>query len=84
MANKFGTPTLTLEHVRTLPMFGKLSLQQRRYVLSIVAGASAPVAYAAAYDADSLTAAKACHTPMRSRKVQRILSVAFGVELGRA
>jgi hypothetical protein len=80
VAKKFGEPSLTSEQVQNLPLFAKLSGQQGKYVLAILAGAEPPVAYAAAYNVDDpVTAAKACHTPIKSHKVQKILHLAYGV-----
>src|ERR1700679_142844 len=79
--SKFGVPKLTIEQLKSLPQFQKLTVPQRSYALSIVAGATASIAYSAAYPtASSANAARACHVPLRSKKLRALLAVAFGVE----
>jgi hypothetical protein len=80
MANKFGVPKLSAEQVKTLPIFATLTPHQKTYALAIIAGAASPVAYAAAFpSATPDTAARACHAPLRSKKIQKLLGAAFGV-----
>src|ERR1700677_2270575 len=79
MANKFGEPKLTTEQVKSLPLFEKLTPHQKTYLLAIIAGAAPRVAYAAAFpNATPETAARACHVPLRSKKIQRLLAATFG------
>ena len=80
MANKFGTPKLSVEQVKTLPLFAKLTSHQKTYLLAIIAGASAPNAYSAAFPSATVeNASRACNVPMRSKKVKQLLALAFGV-----
>jgi len=79
MANKFGVPKLSVDQVKTLPLFAKLTAHQKTYALAIIAGAAPRVAYSAAFpSATPETAARACHVPLRSKKIQRLLAATFG------